>query len=563
MRIGIDVGGTHTDGVLINGSELIAAAKVPTLHTDLLGSITRVLKAILQGQDPQQIQHLNLSTTLTTNAIISGKTDDVGMLVLGGPGISAETYRIGNHFHVLPGSLNHLGVETEKIDLAALDSAVKDCLDNEIKTFSVVSKFSPRNPGHEEILKEHLLDHADFITSGHLLSGRLNFGRRVYTSYYNSAVWRSFADFIDALKASLATLDINAEINILKADGGTMSLSQAMEAPVQSIFSGPAASVMGILATDQLSTDGIMLDIGGTTTDIALFATGEPLLEREGIAIEQHPTLVRAVQVTSIGIGGDSQLKVKDNTVLVGPERSGPCMADGGENPTLMDAMNYLQLAAFGNTARSCQGIENLAQHCQLDAKALAQQAVDMALTSIETKINALINEVNSKPVYTIHEMLEERTIIPSHLVVTGGPAAAFTPLLQDRLNIKVTAPLLSEVANAVGAALTRPTMHLVLEADTSKRQLNVPTLGISRSVDRKFNLDDATTEATALLCRELAKNGSRVAPEEIQIIQADSFNMVDGSYTAGKNIRVVAQIQAAVTNHLAPIPPEMRVIYD
>ena len=116
MRIGIDIGGTHTDGVLINGTRLIAAAKTPTLHDNLLESISRVLQLILAGQDPTAVSTLNLSTTLSTNAIITGRIDAVGMLVTGGPGIDPQTYRIGDHFHLISGSLDHLGTQTAELD---------------------------------------------------------------------------------------------------------------------------------------------------------------------------------------------------------------------------------------------------------------------------------------------------------------------------------------------------------------------------------------------------------------------------------------------------------------
>ena len=91
MRIGIDIGGTHTDGVLIDGTRLVAAAKAATHHENLLESISQVLQAILVDQDPVRVQTLNLSTTLTTNAIVTGRIEPVGMLVVGGPGIAAET----------------------------------------------------------------------------------------------------------------------------------------------------------------------------------------------------------------------------------------------------------------------------------------------------------------------------------------------------------------------------------------------------------------------------------------------------------------------------------------
>lgn len=551
MRIGIDIGGTHTDGVLIDGVRLVAAAKTPTNHDNLLESISRVLEAILAGQDPSVIQTLNLSTTLTTNAIITKTIDAVGMLVAGGPGIAPESYRIGDHFHLIPGSLDHLGNETAHLDQDRLEEAIVACRDQGVRCFGVASKFSPRNPAHEDRMLTGLGDRAEFVSCGHSISGQLNFGRRIHTAYYNSAVWRTFRTFAGALTASLRGFNLEAEVNILKADGGTMPLARAMDAPVQSILSGPAASVMGILATTPADADVLMLDIGGTTSDIALFAGGQPLLEREGIAIDGRPTLVRAIHVESIGIGGDSLISISESGVRTGPQRLGPCMAAGGPEPTLMDALNLLGLAGFGEVARSRDGLERLAADHNRSASQVAKEAVEAAISGLGAKIESLIAGVNAKPVYTIHEILEDREIKPQKLIVIGGPAAVFKDLLAARLGLPVVIPPLHGVANAIGAALTRSTSHLTLTADTTKGKLSVPILGIFRPIPRSFDLNAAIDEARTLLASDLAQAGIAILPEEIQITQADTFNMVEGSYTSGKNIRVVAQVQPAVVARL------------
>ena len=559
MRIGIDIGGTHTDGVLIDGNRLVAAAKAPTNHDNLLESISQVLQTILADQDPVRVRTLNLSTTLTTNAIVTGRTEPVGMLVAAGPGIGPQHYRIGEHYHIVYGSLDHLGAETSALDEQDLEEAIAACRTHGVRCFGVAAKFSPRNPAHENEMREALTDHADFVSCGHLLSGQLNFGRRIHTVYYNSAVWRTFRTFAAALTASLRGFQLEAEVNILKADGGTMPLTRAKEMPVQSIFSGPAASVMGILATVETNQDLLVLDIGGTTTDIAIFADGEPLLEREGIAIQGRPTLVRAIRVESIGIGGDSLIQVTDGHVLAGPQRLGPCLAAGGPAPSLMDALNVAGHAAFGDVDRSRQGLAALAASHRMTPERLAQAAIEAALDTLTTKIAALMHEVNTKPVYTIHEILTDRAITPARLIVIGGPAAAFRELLAARLNLETTVPPLYEVANAIGAALTRTTSHLALTADTARGRLSAPMLGIFRPIARGFSLQDATDEAKKLLAADLAGAGVSMPADEIQITQADAFNMVEGGYTSGKNIRVVAQVRPAVVGRLEDAPAAIR----
>lgn len=561
MRIGIDIGGTHTDGVLVDGDRLVAAAKIPTLHENLLASISQVLQAVLAGQDPARVKTLNLSTTLTTNAIVTGTTDPVGMLVAAGPGIAPKQYRIGDNYHVIYGSLDHLGNETQPLDEQDLEEAVTACEQQGVRCFGVASKFSPRNPAHEQKMQEALEGKADFVSCGHLLSGQLNFGRRINTIYYNSAIWRTFRTFAGALTLSLQGLNLAADVNILKADGGTMPLARALEMPVQSIFSGPAASVMGILATNTVKDDFLMLDIGGTTSDIALFTQGDPLLEREGITLENRPTLVRAIHVESIGIGGDSLIYLDQGQIRTGPQRIGPCLAAGGPAPTLMDALNGLGLAAFGNIQASRDGLTEMAASHGLEMEQLARAAVDAALDTLATKIAGLVTLVNTKPIYTIHEILTDRVVAPQRLMVIGGPAAVFKDLLAHRLGLEVQVPALHSVANAIGAALTRTTSHLALTADTARGRLAVPILGIFRTIPRVFTLEDATREARTLLAADLDKAGVAMAEEDIQITQADAFNMVDGGYTSGKNIRVVAQVRPAVVARLADAAAEIRTL--
>ncbi len=549
MRIGIDIGGTHSDGVLLENGRLLAAAKARTRHDDLLASINLLLKHLLTGQDASAVQCINLSTTLTTNAIITGDVAKVGVLVSAGPGISVDTYRIGTQFHHVAGSLNHVGQETTGIEPDELTMVLDECQTAGISHFAVIGKFSPRNPDHELQIAEPFKDAAKVISYGHLLSGQLNFGRRINTTYFNAAVWDIARNFAEALKESLHAFGLgHAEVNILKADGGTLPLARALDAPVQSILSGPAASVMGILATMPVDEDVVLLDIGGTTTDIALFAGGQPLLEREGIAIADRPTLVRALRVSSIGIGGDSCLHVDDDgTVRCGPERLDPCMAAGGNVPALMDAFNILGQASFGDVAASRTGIAALAKEKNMEPEALAQAALQAAATAIDSAVQNLIEQVNSKPVYTIHEILEERAITPRQLVLIGGPAAVFQPLLQEKTGMATLCPELASVTNAIGAALCRSTGALVLHADTARGRLFAPTLNVSQRIARNFSLEDAVNEAKKLLRDDLEAAGVQLDEADLQITQADSFNMVEGGYNTGKNIRVQVQVKPAV----------------
>jgi N-methylhydantoinase A/oxoprolinase/acetone carboxylase beta subunit len=526
-------------------------AKVPTDHDNLLATITEVLRLILKDCKGADIRTLNLSTTLSTNAIVTGRTEKVGMFVIPGPGINPESYTMGAQYHVLPGCVDHRGAVSYKVRVENMKPMARRCQDEGIRVYGVVGKFCTRNPEQEIAVADALSPQADFVTQGHRVSESLNFGRRISTVYYNSAVWRTFNAFADALEQSLRDLEIEADINIVKADGGTMPLKLAREIPVQSIFSGPAASVMGILSTGPETEDALILDIGGTTTDMAVLLDGVPLLERDGISIGEHPTLVRALKVESIGIGGDSYISSRDGQLRVGPDRHGPCMAAGGPAPALMDAMNVLGHASFGDRDRSAKGIKEVAMAQGLSARECAEQAVNQALSIIRKKVDAFLEAINARPVYTIQEILEDRMVRPKRILVIGGPAEAMAPLLEETFDLPVVAPKHAQVANAIGACLTRPTQSLVLTVDTSRGSFTVPGLGIHKTVKRTYTLEEAVHDATTMLREELDRQGIPAEEGDIQVIQADAFNMVEGHYTIGRNIRVRCQMRPGVITTL------------
>jgi len=542
MLLGIDVGGTHTDAVVINRQGLAATAKVATDHDNLLHSVQETLEKVLRDVSPRQIRNLNLSTTLTTNAIIEQKLEPVGMLVAAGPGIDPRQYKIGDYFFPCRGSIDHRGVERAPLLDDEIEKHLQNCREAGIRCYAVVSKFSPRNPVHEKIIQQKLQPQADFITVGHQLSGRLNFPRRIATAYYNSAIQPPFNRFADAIESSIEKLGIQAPINILKADGGTRQV------PVQSILSGPAASVMGIVALCDIHDDAVILDIGGTTTDIAVFAAGSPLLQKEGIALGGHATLVQAIITRSIGIGGDSLVQVKQGKLTVGPQRHGPAMAFGGTQPTLIDACNVQGLPTTGNKQASMDGMVELAKELDLPLPALAGQVIDLAVSSIMEATRELILEINNRPVYTVHEMLAGRELVPEKLYVMGGPAAALADTLAKGFTMPATVPHDYAIANAIGAALTRSTMELELFADTEKKTLMIPELDIAEEIPFQYSLDDAVSRGRTSLADYLRLHGHQIINEDdIETIEADVFNMINNYFTVGRNIRVSCQLKPGI----------------
>lgn len=559
MLLGIDVGGTHTDGVAVDlkgGARVAASCKVVTRPDDLLGSVAEALETILGQVDRAEVEQLNLSTTLSTNAIVQGRIEDVGVIVSAGPGVDPHSFMPCPNYHVVDGSIDHRGNEVKALSTRQLNRAVDGCRDAGVRVFAAVSKFSTRNPRHENVIRQTLCSSkddegcelADFVTQGHNLGGALNFPRRVATAYFNGAVWRIYNAFATAVEKALDEMGLgHVTVNMLKADGGTMPLPQSRTMPVQSIFSGPAASVMGIIGLTDIFHDSVILDIGGTTTDIAVFADGAPLIEREGIDIGSHPTLVSALKVHSIGVGGDSAVSVVDGKVRLGPDRLGPSVCFGGETPTLTDALNHRAISDVGDAAESTAAIERLAAMHDMAPNTLSEAAVAHAADAIHQATRNLLDEINAKPVYTIHELVEGKRVIPKKIYLMGGPAEAMKMELFRRFQLSTEVPPNYDVANAVGAALTRTTWELELFADTQRHVLFIPSLSYRENVPTHYSQEDAERDALNQLTRQLDSMGVFLDDEDAQITHSSAFNMVEGMDRVGQNIRVKCQVRPGV----------------
>ncbi len=547
MLLGLDVGGTHTDVVILDEKGLVNSAKVVTNHENLLESVDDGISRVLDGIDKSRVTRINLSTTLSTNAIVEGKNDRVAVIVSAGPGIEPDNFSIGDFYLKSTGSLDHRGTEIQPIDEKRLDGIAKELTRSGVKTAAVISKFSTRNPSHEIHIKEKIHEQMEFITLGHTLSGMLNFPRRIVTAYYNSAVWRLYSAFAGAIETTVKAQGIEAGINILKADGGTMPVSLSKMIPVETILSGPAASVMGIIALCDITADSIILDIGGTTTDIAVFASGAPLIEPFGIDISGRYTLVRALKTRSIGIGGDSRIDVHEGKITAGPEREGPSLADGGKAATLIDACNFKGIMPHGDSEASRKGIVALALRNGMEPGVLADTAIAYAAEKIRAEVGLLVEEINNKPVYTIHELIEGKKVLPEKIYLMGGPAKTFSGILSHVFGMKVEVPAKYDVANAIGAALARTTLYLDVLADTEKRRLIIPDIQVNIAIPSGYSREEAERDAKKYLMEYVRKQGVSDKYIHAEIVESSSYNMIQGFSTTGRNIRVKCQVKPGI----------------
>jgi len=555
MIIGLDVGGTHTDVVLLGPKGIIQEAKFPTNKKNLFESVWQGIQSVIKDIEVESIQRAVLSTTLTTNLVVEKKTAPVGMIVSSGPGIDPELFKIGDEYHVVSGSIDHRGREIQKINKNEI-IAIADHLEKKgIKQVGVVGKFSTRNAIHEKQIVEILGNRFDVIIQGHQLAGMLNFPRRIATTYINAAVFPQNQLFLESINKSFQEHGLNVPIYTLKADAGTMNLQASLSQPGQTILSGPAASVMGAIPYTQENTDTLVLDIGGTTTDMAIVVNRVPLLDPIGIELAGYKTLIRSLKTHSIGLGGDSVVRYIDGQITIGPDRSGPAMAYGGPEPTPTDAMFVLDDPIEGGDRQlAIKGFEKLSQKMNLSLKGTAQKVLNVACERILSEANHMVERINSQPVYTVHEILQGKRVKPTDILALGGPAPFFSKRLESLTTKRVRVAPKWGVANAVGAALARTTCQLSLFADTEQGYVTVPEHNYVENINRNFNNEDALKTAMKLLEEKAIKTGASAEDLEVETLENTQFNMIRGFYTTGKNIRVKVQVKPGLIRSYSKI---------
>jgi len=560
MLIGIDVGGTTTDAVLIRNGEVYSTAKVSTERGNLLKSLLSALDEVSRGVPPGQLERVVFSTTVITNLIAEGKTDRVALLLIPGPGVNPESYVFPDSFY-LKGAMDFRGREIQPLDEAEVRETVNLIREQGFSRVAVVSKFGQRNPSHELRIKEILMEMYPGckVELGHKVSGKLNFPRRIATSMLASATGERYQEFVAEVKKALEERDIRAPVYILKADGGTLPIGKSVEFPVETIFSGPAASTIGALALTPEGQTSVVVDIGGTTTDLALILSGKPLVASKGAKLGNFLTHVRAFAVRSMAVGGDSIVRVIETDdgvrlVTIGPERAGPAYCMGGKEPTPTDALRVLGLIEIGDPERAKEAVASVASSLGKSEKETASLIVDTTARMIEKAVREMFLEWEQEPAYRIWEVLQKKKERPENVIGIGGGAKGLISVVAEKLNAKPIIPEYSEVGNAIGAAVARPTLTLNLRIDTQQKVYSVAEEGeivnLSSTDIENFNKmrsKDAEALATKLLRERAKRFGISEYADEAEIANSEVFNVVEGWLTAGRLFDVSMQIPAGL----------------
>lgn len=350
FNIGIDTGGTYTDAVVVDTQQrkVLASAKALTTRGDLsigvLESLQRVLKASRGQLDPAQIGLVSLSTTLATNALVEGKGSAIAVILLGFDDTMLARTELKTALPAakvirLVGGHQYDGRELAALDEAAL-LAELETLAGSVDAYAVAGVYSVRNSSHERRVQALIQEKTGCpVTASCDLSEALNGPRRALTAAFNARIIAMIVALIHAVQTALQTQGIHAPLMVVKGDGSLASAQAVMEKPIETILSGPAASVIGANFISGLK-DFIISDIGGTTTDVAIVRQGWPALNEKGAMVGIHRTMVKAIDMRTIGLGGDSEVAVDpQGKVSLQANRVVPVALIGARWPSVIKAL--------------------------------------------------------------------------------------------------------------------------------------------------------------------------------------------------------------------------------
>lgn len=325
LGLGLDTGGTYTDAAIINlsSNEVLYCTKSHTTREDLSIGLRNVMMKIPEEYIPQ-IGVVSLSSTLATNSVVEGKGCRVALICIGSDYDNSVS---SDYSIVISGGHDLHGAESKPLDVESAEKFLKE-IKGKVDGISINGFLSVRNPEHENRIKELAKSILDVpVVCGHELSSGLGFNERTSTSIMNARLIPIIDDLIKSVKSVMTELKIHAPLMIVRGDGSMMGEEIARERPVETIISGPAASLIGAMVLTG-HKDAIVMDMGGTTTDIGVLRNGRPRLDPEGAVIGGKRTRVMAADIETSGIGGDSRILVNGPNMILSSLRVMPvCLA--------------------------------------------------------------------------------------------------------------------------------------------------------------------------------------------------------------------------------------------
>lgn len=574
VRIGIDVGGTFTDAVAIDNEtyQLVGKAKVPTTHDAKEGvalGIVQVLQKILQECDIRvaDVVFLAHGTTQATNALLEGDVVKVGILAVGSgiEGMKAKADSNVGQIELAPG--HFLETIHRYMDIADLgEDTVRQTTEDIVQQGGEVlvagEAYSVDRPEREQLIIGEAEKLGMAATGTHEISKLYGLKTRTRTAVINASILPKMIETANMTENSVKKAGIQSSLMIMRCDGGVMDVNEVRSRPILTMLSGPAAGVAGALMYEKVS-DGIFLEVGGTSTDISVIRNGKVMVEYAEVG--GHKTYVNSLDVRTVGIAGGSMVRVESgqvydvgprsahiaglpyavftdparlanvNVIFVQPRPGDPNSFVALENEqgeqfaiTLACAANYLgyvsdQNYAYGNPQSAQLAFEALARELNSEPKRVAAEVMQKASVKNKEVLERLIKEYE----------LDPHTLV---LIGGGGGAAAVVPHLAETMNIESRIAKNAEVISPIGVALAmvrevverfipEPSENDILlvrkEAEEAvvRAGAKLETVEVHVEVDRQQNVVRATaTGATELRTKEI---GKRLSEQELQAIVA------------------------------------------
>lgn len=436
--IGIDTGGTYTDSVLLEtvgtGSEsVLKKAKAFTTHENLEIGIENSLNALqLTKHEINAVNKVVLSTTLATNAIVENKLCKTGLILIGErPNGKLAT----NEIEIVQGQVSIKGYVNINLNKKEVYDAIGR-LYEKVEAIAVSGAASVKNPILEQEVKALVNERCDMpVICGHEFVNELGFIDRTNTVVINAGLVGIINRFISSIKCVLNKHDIKAPAFIVRGNGTLVSLDFIGTNPVETVLSGPAASLIGTVHLTNIS-NAVIADMGGTTTDIGIIKNKRVALSEGGAWIGGWNLKIKSAKLNTVGLGGDSQISIIEGKIKVGPKRILPLCRGGEEDVTPTDLLHY--------TNEYVQWKRNVVR------KKIVQHMVSLGMDSDEG-VKAFEKAVIEK---LYRESVLPYELLKFPLCAIGAPAKTWFCKTQQEHNFNLIVPENYEVANAVGAAV-------------------------------------------------------------------------------------------------------------
>lgn len=583
VRIGIDVGGTFTDAVIIDNEtyELIGTVKTPTTHDAPRGVATGIIMAlnlVLKKYDlsPDDITFIAHGTTQATNSLLEGDVERVGIIGIGQgiEGIKVKMDTSINKIKLAPGRFlytDHQYINMRHNYEDEVNSALKIYQDKGIKVVVVSGAYSVDDPTDENKIKE-IVDKANIIpTSSHEVSKLYGLKVRTRTAVINASILPKMIQTADMTEESVVNSNIKAPLMVMRCDGGVMNVEEMKKRPILTMLSGPAAGVAGVLMHEKIS-EGIFLEVGGTSTDISAIHNGKVMV---GYAeVGGHKTYVSSLDVRTVGIAGGSMIRVSESDIIdVGPRSAHiaglpylvyadideisddlevvfiqPKKGDFDDYIAIHDKKSGMKYALTLACAANASGFVSEEDYAKGNSR-LAYKGFELLAKRIGKLVDEVLCSINekaaSKNKRVIQQLIFDYELDPKQIILIGGGGGAATvvPYLSKELGINHKIAKNAHVISPIGVALAivrdviertiyNPTEEDILSIRREAEQAVLRagavrgTIEVAVEVDTKRNIVRATATGTSEF-RTKDRITAKKTVEEIKKIAADSMHII------------------------------------